>query len=503
MATEHLDVLIVGAGLSGIGAAWHLQDQCPDKDYAILEAREAIGGTWDLFRYPGVRSDSDMYTLGYNFKPWTGNKIIADGGDIRHYIQETAHENGIDEKIRFGVKVLSADWSDDTAVWTVVTEKKVNGRKRKVTLTCNFLLSCCGYYNYDAGYTPEFAGRDDFKGTLIHPQHWPEDFDYSDKKIVIIGSGATAVTLLPALADKAASVTMLQRSPTYVASIPERDVMADKLRGLLPEMLIYRLGRTRNVALQIGTYQLAKRQPKLMRNVLQGLVKRQLAGKVDMKHFTPSYNPWDERLCAVPNGDLFKALRRGDADVVTDHIERFTANGILLKSGEQLEADVIITATGLDLIMLGGTQLTVNGEAVDIPQGMAYKGTMFEGVPNAAMVFGYTNSSWTLKADITSEYVCRLLNHMDKIGASKCMPINKDSEIEPENFVNMRSGYLQRALSKLPKQGSKAPWKVYMNYALDLPTLRFGKINDGVVEFSAPEIAQATAPVKKTAASAA
>lgn len=490
MATEHLDVLIIGAGLSGIGAAWHLQDKCPDKEIAILEARHAIGGTWDLFRYPGIRSDSDMYTLGYSFKPWTGTKIIADGEDIRDYICSTAKENGIDDKIRFNTKVIKAEWSDDTARWTVTTEQRINGRKKKVKLTCSFLLSCSGYYNYEAGYTPDFEGMSDFQGTTIHPQQWPEDFDAKGKKIIIIGSGATAVTLLPALAESADNVTMLQRSPSYVASIPENDVVSDKMRKTLPDMLVYRLGRARNVALQIGIFRLAKAQPKLLRKALLGMVKHQLGDSVDMKHFTPSYNPWDQRLCAVPNGDLFKTLRAGKADVVTDHIDRFTEKGILLQSGQELEADVIITATGLDLLMLGGTELKVNNKKVSLNDGMAYKGAMFENVPNAAMVFGYTNSSWTLKADIISEYVCRLLKHMDKVGASKCVPINKDDQIDTSPFVDMDSGYLKRAMHKMPKQGNKAPWRIYMNYALDLPVLRFGKIDDQVMEFSSPELGE-------------
>ncbi len=495
MATEHLDVLIIGAGLSGVGAAWHLQDQCPNKTYAILEARQAMGGTWDLFRYPGIRSDSDMYTLGYNFKPWTGSKIIADGDSIRHYIKETARENGIDQKVRYGVKVIKADWSDDTATWTVTTEQRIDGKRRRVKLTCNFLLSCAGYYNYSAGYTPDFAGREDFKGKVIHPQKWPKNFDYSGKKVVIIGSGATAVTLLPAMADDAEHVTMLQRSPTYIATLPEKDALSDQLRKFLPDMLVYRLGRTRNIALQIGIFRFAKAQPKALRKVLLGLVKKQVGNKVDMKHFEPSYNPWDQRLCAVPNGNLFKVLRQGKADVVTDQIDRFTANGIKLKSGEELEADIIVTATGLDLQMLGGVNLRVNNEKVNIPEGMAYKGAMFEGVPNAAMVFGYTNSSWTLKADITSEYVCRLLNHMDKTGTSKCVPVNKDASVKQAPFMKMQSGYIKRALHKMPKQGTKAPWRIYMNYALDMPVLRYSKIDDGVMEFSAPEVdAAAVAP---------
>lgn len=503
MAVEHLDVLIVGAGLSGIGAAWHLQDKCPDKRYAILEAREAMGGTWDIHRYPGVRSDSDMFTLGYNFKPWTGTKIIADGPSILNYIQTTARENGIDKNIRYGTRVISADWSDDTASWTVTIEQTVDGKTKKSKLTSNFLLSCTGYYNYGGGYMPDYPGRESFKGQVIHPQQWPENLDYAGKKVVIIGSGATAVTLLPAMADTAAKVTMLQRSPTYVANIPQVDPLSENLRKVLPDMWVYRMGRARNVALQIGVFQFAKRQPKILRKALLGLVKRQVGNKIDMKHFTPSYNPWDQRLCAVPNGDLFKVLRQGKADIVTDHIDRFTPKGILLKSGQELEADIIISATGLRILMLGGMQLSINGEQVELNKGMAYKGTMFEGVPNAAMVFGYTNSSWTLKADITSEYVCRLLNHMDKIGASKCVPVNKDASVEPENFLDMSSGYVQRAMQQLPKQGNKAPWRIYMNYALDLPVLRFSKIDDGVMEFSSPEVAAANRPAPRKKASVA
>lgn len=488
MSTKHLDVLIVGAGLSGIGAAYHLKTQCPGKTYAILESRQAIGGTWDLFRYPGIRSDSDMYTLGYNFKPWTDPKIIADGHTIRHYIQETARENGIDKHIRFGLKVLSSSWSTQDARWTVQAQKDSGETE---TFTCNFLLMCTGYYNYDAGYTPEFPGIKKYKGTVIHPQHWPENLDYSGKQVLVIGSGATAVTLVPAMTDKAAHVTMLQRSPTYVATVPQNDVISQGLRRFLPEMMVYRMGRTRNVGLQMAVYNLAKSRPKVVRRLLLSQVRQQVGQNVDMKHFTPTYNPWDERLCAVPNGDLFKVLRKGKASIVTDHIDTFTSKGIKLKSGETLEADIIITATGLDLQMMGGMQLSVDGAPFDMAQTMNYKGVMFRDLPNLAMMFGYTNASWTLKSDLSSEYICRLLKHMDKKGLRQCTPRNTDPSVAPEAFVAMRSGYIQRAQGKLPQQGNKAPWKVYMNYALDLAMLRYRPVEDGAIEFSNPKPASA------------
>jgi monooxygenase len=496
MAIQHFDVLIVGAGLSGIGAARHLQHQCPNKTYTILESRNAIGGTWDLFRYPGIRSDSDMYTLGYSFKPWTNPKAIADGASIRSYIQEAAREAGIDKHIRYGHKILSSSWSSDDAQWTVDVLQNDTGKT--VKFTCNFLFMCTGYYNYDAGYTPHFEGRDRFKGQIIHPQHWPENLDYSGKKVVIIGSGATAVTLLPAMSDKAAHVTMLQRSPTYVVSIPEKDPIANSMRRFLPEKLVYRVTRAKNVSLTLGFFNLAKKRPKPIRRLLLAQVRAQLGKNVDMKHFTPDYNPWDERLCAVPDGDLFKTLRKGKGSVVTDHIDTFTETGIQLKSGQHLDADIIITATGLDLQILGGMQVKVDGKPVDMTQRLNYKGIMFEGLPNIAMIFGYTNASWTLKADISSEYVCRLLKTMDKKGMRQCTPRNTDPSVVPESFVDMRSGYIQRALAKLPKQGNKAPWKVYMNYFLDLPMLRYSTIEDGSMELSHP----ASAPRAKAKAAA-
>ncbi|MDI1301859.1 MAG: NAD(P)/FAD-dependent oxidoreductase [bacterium] len=484
MSTKHFDVLIAGAGLSGIGAAYHLQTNCPGKTYAILEGRDAIGGTWDLFRYPGIRSDSDMYTLGYSFKPWTNNKSIADGPSIRDYVRETARENGIDKHIRFGHKIVRSSWSTKDARWTVEVKKGDSGET--TTLTCNFLLMCTGYYNYAAGYTPDFPGLNKFKGTLIHPQHWPENLDYAGKRVVIIGSGATAVTLLPAMTDKAEHVTMLQRSPTYVASIPEKDPVAMRLRRFLPEKVVYHAIRAKNVAITLGFFKLSRSRPKAVRRLLLAHVRHQVGKDFDMKHFTPNYNPWDQRLCAVPDGDLFKVLRKGKASIVTDHIDTFTAKGIKLKSGETLEADIIITATGLNLQMMGGSELVVDGKPFTVSQAMNYKGVMFQDLPNLAMMFGYTNASWTLKADISSEYVCRLLKHMDQKGLRQATPRNHDTSVVPESFLDMSSGYVQRALDHLPKQGNKAPWKVYMNYALDLAVLRYRPIDDGVMEFSNP-----------------
>lgn len=479
---KHVDVLILGAGISGIGAAYYLQTMCPEKSYAILERRERIGGTWDLFRYPGIRSDSDMYTFGYAFKPWTNPKMISDGESIRDYLVDTAKEYGIDKKITYGVKAVSAAWSSDDARWTVETVNEKTGKK--TAYTCDFLISGTGYYNYDEGYAPHFPGQEKFRGTLIHPQHWPEDFDYAGKRIVIIGSGATAVTLVPSLAEKAAHVTMLQRSPTYVVSLPERDRVSNALRGVLPEMLVYKMARVRNVSLQVLIYRISKAYPKQVRNFLLGQLRRQLGDAVDMKHFTPKYDPWDERLCAVPDGDMFKTLREGKASVVTDQIERFTAKGIRLKSGAELEADVIITATGLNMQMLGGMSLSVDGEAYHLADHLAYKAIMFDGLPNFAMLFGYPNASWTMKVTIACEYIGRLLNYMDKRKYAVCTPTNNDPSIQPEPFVGLQSGYVKRAEHLLPKQGSKAPWRLYNNFWLDWLTLKLTPIDDGVMAFA-------------------
>ncbi len=485
MANEYVDVLIIGAGLSGIGAACHLKKNCPSKSFAILEGRERMGGTWDLFQYPGIRSDSDMYTLGYNFKPWTNPKAIADGPSILSYIKETAQEHNIDKHICYQSKVKSANWSNRDSLWTVSIEDTSTGKEK--TISCNFFISCAGYYSYKSGYQPEFEGKDDFEGNIIHPQNWPKDFDYSGKKVVVIGSGATAVTIVPAMTDKAEHVTMLQRSPTYMMSLPAKDESINKLRKYLPDNLVYRIARTRNVALSLGTYQVSRRFPEKTKEFLLAQVEKQLGSSSDMKHFTPTYNPWDERLCAVTNGDLFKAIRKNKASVVTDHIDKFTKKGILLKSGELLEADIIITATGLNVQMLGGIELSVDNKKFNITEKMLYKGILIEGLPNLGLVFGYTNASWTLKADLVSEYVCRLMNQMDRKGMRQCTAINADKKVHHTPFLDMQSGYIQRALDKVPQQGSHLPWKLYQNYAFDMAMLRLGKMNDGIIQYSHPK----------------
>jgi cation diffusion facilitator CzcD-associated flavoprotein CzcO len=478
---EHLDVLIVGAGLSGIGAAWHLQDRSPGKSYAILEARGDLGGTWDLFRYPGIRSDSDMHTLGYRFKPWTASKSITDGDSILEYVRRTAQESGIDRQIRFQHRVLSAAWSSAESRWTVEAERTDTGET--VQVTCGFLWTCSGYYRYDEGYTPEFEGLDRFAGPVVHPQHWPADLDYSGKKVVVIGSGATAVTLVPAMAKEAAHVTMLQRSPTYIASLPAEDRLATKLRRRLPERAAYAVVRWKNVLIQAAFYQLSRRRPELIKHWIRKGVVRSLPPGYDVdKHFKPRYNPWDQRMCLVPDGDLFRSISRGEASVVTDRIATFTERGIELDSGEELEADMIVTATGLNLLFLGGIELTVDGEQVDVPSKMTYKGMMLSGVPNAAFTVGYTNASWTLKADLTSEYVCRLLNHMDAHGYERCVA-EVDPSVSEEPLLDFTSGYVQRSLDQFPKQGSKEPWKLRQNYVFDIRTIRRGAIDDGVMRF--------------------
>jgi cation diffusion facilitator CzcD-associated flavoprotein CzcO len=481
-SAEHLDVLIVGAGLSGIGAAWHLQDRSPAKTYAILEARADLGGTWDLFRYPGIRSDSDMHTLGYRFKPWTATKSITDGNSILEYVRRTARESGIDRRIRFHHRVLGAAWSSAENRWTVEAERVDTGEA--VRLTCDFLWTCSGYYRYDRGYTPEFEGVERFPGPVVHPQHWPEGLDYSGKRVVVIGSGATAVTLVPAMAKDAAQVTMLQRSPTYIASLPAEDPIATRLRRRLPERAAYAAVRWKNVIIQTLFYQLSRRRPDLIKRWIRKGVERSLPPGYDVdKHFKPRYNPWDQRMCLVPDGDLFRAISSGEATVVTDRIASFTERGVELESGEELEADVIVTATGLNLLFLGGMELTVDGEPVDVPSKMTYKGMMLSGVPNMAFTVGYTNASWTLKADLTSEYVCRLLNHMDAHGHRRCVP-EVDPSVTEQPLLDFTSGYVQRSLDQFPKQGSKEPWKLRQNYVFDIRTIRRGAIDDGAMRFS-------------------
>jgi monooxygenase len=484
VAVEHLDVLIVGAGLSGVGAACHLKTDCPDKSFAILEARSSMGGTWDLFRYPGIRSDSDMFTLGYGFKPWKEAKAIADGPAILRYVRETAQEFGIEGTIRYDRRVVRAAWSSANARWTVDAERTDTGGIEQ--LSCNFLYVNAGYYRYDEGYTPVFEGVERFGGTVVHPQHWPEDLDYSGKRVVVIGSGATAVTLVPSMAEDAAHVTMLQRSPSYIMTLPALDPLADLLRRHLPARLAYPIVRWKNVILAIVFYQLCQRAPEFMKKMLRKGVTRELPPGYDVDtHFTPKYDPWDQRLCFVPDSDLFQAIKRGNVDVVTDHIETFTEAGLRLVSGTELDADIIITATGLNLQLMGGMALSVDGRDVEVAETYSYKGFMFSGVPNLAATFGYTNASWTLKADLGADYVCRLLRHMDEHGYRSCTPRAPDPTLAVEPFLGLTSGYVLRSVDALPKQGSRAPWRLHQNYILDLRLLRHGRLEDEGIEFSA------------------
>jgi cation diffusion facilitator CzcD-associated flavoprotein CzcO len=490
MSLEHVDVLIVGAGLSGIGAGYHLNANCPGKSYAILEARDCIGGTWDLFRYPGIRSDSDMYTLGYAFKPWKAAKSIADGPSILSYVRQTAEDNGIERHIRFNHRVLRAEWSTEDARWTVEAER--TDTHETVRLSCGFLFMCSGYYDYAGGYTPEFQGTERFAGRIVHPQQWTEDIDYAGTRVVVVGSGATAVTLVPALAESAEHVTMLQRSPSYVVSVPGEDPIAKVFRRVLPPHLAYAVTRWKNVLLTMLIFQLSRRRPGWIKSLLRKGAEKRLPPGYDIDtHFKPRYNPWDQRMCLVPDGDLFEAICEGRASVVTDHIDTFTETGIRLQSGAELEAEVIVTATGLKLLAVGGMQIAVDGREVDPAKTMRYKGMMLSDVPNLAMAFGYTNASWTLKADLTCEFVCRLLNHMDEHGYDQCTPLRTDPSITEEPFIDFSSSYVLRAIEHFPKQGSKAPWRLYQNYALDILTLRFGAIEDGTMRF-----ARTPAPVK-------
>ncbi|MFI6676438.1 flavin-containing monooxygenase [Kribbella sp. NPDC050470] len=475
---EHLDVLVVGAGLSGIGAGYRLQTQSPGRSYAILEARDSIGGTWDLFRYPGVRSDSDMFTLGFPFHPWKAAKAIADGPSILEYLHETAAAYGIDEHIRFGERVVRASWSSADAQWTVETTK--------ASYTCSFLYVCSGYYDYESGYVVDFPGQSEFQGQVVHPQQWPEDLDYSGKRVVVIGSGATAVTLVPAMASTAEHVTMLQRSPSYVASRPAHDALSDRLRAVLPEKLAHRLIRGKNVAFSSAVYSAFRRWPAHAARFLNSTVAKQLPESIPADpHFTPRYKPWDQRLCLVPDADLFKVLRKGSATVVTDEIETFTPTGLRLRSGQELAADVVVTATGLRMVALGKIQLKIDGRAVDPHDTFVYKGMMLSGVPNLAWCIGYTNNSWTLRSDLTSQYVCRLLNHLTATGTSICVPEIDQSEYDAPRrpVVDLSSGYIQRAASILPRQGSHGPWRLRQNYPRDLVLLRFGPITDEAMHF--------------------
>lgn len=488
---EHFDVLIIGAGLSGIGAACHLTTKLPGKSFALLEGRDRLGGTWDLFRYPGIRSDSDMHTLGYSFRPWEQAKAIADGPAILNYVRETAAAYGVDRKIRFGHRVKSVSWSTADAAWTVEAERGADNEP--VRLTCGFLIACAGYYDYAGGHAPAFAGSAEFAGRIVHPQHWPEDLDVAGKRVVVVGSGATAVTLVPKLAETAAHVTMLQRSPTYIASRPSEDALANTLRRRLPAKLAYRLIRWRNVAMTLFFVRLARRKPAKFAQMLIGGVSAHLGKDYDVAtHFTPGYDPWTQRLCLAPDGDFFHAIRKGAAEIVTDQIDTFTPGGLRLRSGVELAADVVVTATGLKMMLMGGMKVVVDGVAADLGKSMSYKGCMFSGVPNLAGVFGYTNASWTLKADLTCEYVCRVLKHMDRRGYGECLPV-KDPAVAELPFLNLTSGYVQRAADLLPRQGDKGPWRTPQHYPRDVVTFRLGKVDDGTLRFTRRPAAVAAA----------
>jgi len=507
---EHLDVLIVGAGLSGIGAGAHLRMECPGKTFAILEGREAMGGTWDLFRYPGIRSDSDMFTLGYRFRPWSESKAIADGPSILNYIRETSAEYDLDKEIRYGYRVRQASWSSEDARWTVEAETRPVGSvpgsgdashisddasvtpnwppadaggSDTVHLTCNFLYLCIGYYEYEAGYTPDWSGLDRYQGTVVHPQKWPKDLNYAGKNVLVIGSGATAVTLVPAMAATAAHVTMLQRSPTYIIAMPSRDKIANFARSLLPANAAYALSRWKNIVRQAFFYAGSRRYPSAMKRLIARGVRKEVGDEEFEKNFTPKYNPWDQRLCVVPDGDLFEAIRAGKASVVTGNIETFTKTGVRLTNGEVLDADIVVTATGLKLKIMSGLELVVDGDTVDLSSKMAYKGMMYNDVPNLAQALGYTNASWTLKCDLTSEYLCRLIKHMDKNGFAACVPRANDATLERVPVLDFNSTYILRVLDELPSQGSKHPWRLHQNYFKDVSMLRYGRLEDAAMEF--------------------
>jgi monooxygenase len=475
----HLDVLVVGAGLSGITAAYRLQSECPQKRFWVVEARNAVGGTWDLFRYPGIRSDSDMYTFGFAFEPWTGEQTVAQGETIRNYIQDTAEKHGLNRHIRFGHRLRKAAWSSDQAVWTVELEQREN----TTTLTCQFLWMCTGYYDYHQGYTPPLPGLENFQGKVIHPQEWPEDFDYTGSRIVVIGSGATAVTLIPKLAQKAEHVTMLQRSPSYIAELPARDPWVSRLKRLFPPALAHWLLRWKGILYQTFVFQFARKWPQRMKKILLSGLPKHFSSAEIQKHFTPRYNPWEQRLCLDSDGEFFSALRTAKASVVTDKIETFTENSLLLQSGTELPADIVVTATGLVVKLFGNARLLVDDRPVDPSQHLVYKGTMLSDVPNMWFALGYTNMSWTLKCDLSARYVCRLLTFMDQKGHRICAPRVQDPKVEAERLLDFSSGYLQRANDILPKQGSKQPWRLHQSYLHDLVQTELGSLNDEVMEF--------------------
>ena len=493
MQPEHFDVVIVGAGLSGVGAGVHLRRDCPHKTWVILEGRDAIGGTWDLFRFPGVRSDSDMHTLGYSFKPWREAKAIADGSSILDYVKDAAREHDVERRIRYRHRVTRAAWSSTDAAWSVEAERGESGEK--VRITCNFLYLCAGYYSYRKGHTPEFAGRARFKGRIIHPQQWPEDFDYAGKRVLVIGSGATAMTLVPAMAKTAGHVAMLQRSPTYVVSRPDRDAIANFLRRVLPGRWAYAITRWKNVSFQQRVYRRTRTDPHFVKRRLLEMVRKELGPDFDVAtHFTPRYNPWDQRLCLIPNSDLFEAIRSGKVSVVTDHVDTFTEKGVLLRSGKELDADIIVTATGLNLVLLGEMQFSVDGKPVDFAKTWTYKGLMVSDVPNLVSTFGYINASWTLRADLTAEYVCRVLNHMEECGARQATPRLRpgDAAMPGRAWIeDFSSGYMRRAMHLFPRQGDREPWINPQNYVRDRKMIREAPLEDGVLRFSNPALRDA------------
>jgi cation diffusion facilitator CzcD-associated flavoprotein CzcO len=482
MQTKHYDVIIIGAGISGIGVACHMSKRCPDKNFAIIERRNSMGGTWDLFKYPGIRSDSDVHTFGYSFRPWKGKKVLADGPSIKQYIIDTAREYGVDQRIQYGLKITGASLSSADRTWYLEALEEKTGITRE--FTANFIVHGTGYYNYDQGYKPEFPGESAFKGRIIHPQHWPENFDYSGKKVVVIGSGATAMTLLPAMAEKAGHITMLQRSPGYIVSVASEDIMSKGLNGFLPRNIAYQMGRVRNVFLQRLMFWLSRQRPSVVRRFLLKAVKDQVGPDVEMKHFSPDYKPWDQRLCVVPDGDLFKVVREGRASIVTEHIDRFTEKGILLKNGQELEADIIVTATGLDVRMGGGAIFNVDGESIRLGDKLTYKGVLIEDLPNAAVIFGYINASWTLKVDIASKYICRLLNLMEARGYDMVVPRDQEGCKSNESIMALNSGYLSRAKGRLPRQGTKGPWRISNNYLTDILVMGYAPIKDRILEFT-------------------
>ncbi len=485
---SHFDVVIVGAGLSGIGAACHLQQRCPGKSYAILEARSELGGTWDLYRYPGIRSDSDMHTLGYSFKPWKAEKAIADGPSILAYVNEAADEHGVRKHIQFDRKVEGASWSSDEARWTIDVAA-TDGGPAPEPITCNLLLMCSGYYSYEEPHRPEFPGEADFEGELFHPQLWPEDLDYRGKRVVVIGSGATAMTLVPAMAEETEHITMLQRSPTYVVSRPDVDALANRLRRLLPDRIAYAITRWKNVTLQNLLYRRTRVAPEKVKAFLLKQVRKHLGRETVEKHFTPRYDPWDERLCLIPNADLFEAINSGKASVVTDHIETLTKKGIRLRSGEELDADIIVAATGLNLKVLGGARFEVDGEPVNFPETFTYKGMMYSDVPNLIQTFGYINASWTLRADLTAEYTCRLIDHMDAKGATRAVPRLRDEDrgMQTRQWIeDFTPNYMKRVMHLFPKQGDREPWLNTQDYRRDRKMIRKAPLEDGALIFDDP-----------------